>query len=104
MFWAWILNKGLLGQASPVRYRGWQAGDDCRLRQWVIISYGLKVRIRLLLFELPCRLLRNFFLAIHAQKKQPQKGSTLTPPQKKFHYKAADRYSAWQESCEDGGK
>jgi hypothetical protein len=56
--------------------RGWQRGAHLSAAALCIISYGLKVRIRLLLFESPCRLLRNFFPASMTGKKQLEK----TPP------------------------
>jgi len=45
-----------------------------------IVSSGLKVRIRLLLLDLPCGSLRDFFPVVHDQKKTDQQDSTLTPP------------------------
>jgi hypothetical protein len=38
----------------------------------VIISSGVKVRIRLLLVDLPCGSLRDFFPDVHDQKKTDQ--------------------------------
>jgi len=53
----------------------------------VIVSSGVKVRIRLLLAGLPCGSLRDFFLVVHDQKKTVPQDSTLTPTLKRCSHR-----------------
>ena len=52
-----------------------------------MISSGVKVRIRLLLVDLPYGSLRDFFPDVHDQKKTDQQDSTLTPTLKRCSHR-----------------